>query len=346
MVQSKAKRRWLRGGVVLGFLGTLAPFTARAQSTPTAPTTHEATPAGQPSETTSDASAAAEAKAAEHFRRGVKLFDEGDFKLALVEFERSYELVPNYRTLYNLGEVEFQLGHFAKARRTLTRYLELGGERLSPNRRAEVERDIDALKIRTATLRVDVDVEGADIEIDGEHLGRSPLANPELVDAGAHRLTVHKQGYVPLTESLSLVGGDSKVLALKLVPVPTKREEPRVVEVQEQRGVGAAWIGWGVTAALAAGTVGAVVAWQNAESELTALKGRQSSQIERKDQASSVDTLETVTIVMGGATLAVAGVSLYFTLARSGGAREAPPQAGLLPRVLLGPASVGFRTEF
>ena len=53
--------------------------------------------------------------AEERFQRGVKLFDDGDFKLALIEFQRSYALAHNYRVLYNIGQVEFQIGAFASA---------------------------------------------------------------------------------------------------------------------------------------------------------------------------------------------------------------------------------------
>ena len=52
-------------------------------------------------------------EARRRFDRGVKLYSEGDFTLAVIEFERAYELVANYRVLYNIGHVSIQLRQHA-----------------------------------------------------------------------------------------------------------------------------------------------------------------------------------------------------------------------------------------
>ena len=337
-VASPIKRLLRRLGIAT-FIVVLLPSVARAD--------REAPPAAPPSPTPSAASpssTAAVAAAEEHFQRGLKLFDDGDFKLALVELERSYDLAPNYRVLYNVGEVQFQLGSYAKALRTLTRYLEVGGERIPPNRRADVAKDLEALKIRTAHLRVLVDVAGADVLVDGESIGRSPLAEHELVDAGAHRVVVQRLGFVATSEALTLAGGDDKTLNVHLAPVEQK-PNVRVVEVRESNGLGVVWVGWGLTAALAAGTVGALVGWRNADATLADLKNKPSTSTERQDQASSADTLRTVTFVVGGATLVAAGVSLFFTLKKSGDAGPSK-SAAVMPRLEVGRGRVLLTTEF
>lgn len=296
-----------------------------------------------------DAAPASATEAEQHFRRGIKLFDDGDFKLALVEFERSYDLAPNFRVLYNIGEVQFQLNRYAPALRTLSRYLEVGGDRILPNRRAEVQRDLDSLKIRTAKLRVTVDVEGAEILVDGERIGRSPLADSELVDAGPHRIVVQKTGFVASNESITLAGADEKALDIRLVKVP-ERDDRRVIEVHEAPGLGPIWIGWGLTVALGIATVGTTIAWQNADGKLTDLKSSQSSSTERESQARTTDTLRTVTFVVGGATLLSAGVSLWLTLRHGSppapAAASAAKTSALSPRVGVGPGSLLFDTSF
>jgi len=65
------------------------------------------------------AGAQAGEEASTRFKRGLQLFDEGDYALALVEFERAYQLAPNYRALYNIGLVNVQLGRYAEATRTV-----------------------------------------------------------------------------------------------------------------------------------------------------------------------------------------------------------------------------------
>ena len=74
--------------------------------------------------------------------RGVELYNEGEYKLALIEFERAYAIAPSYKMLYNIGQVRAQLGHYAKATLAFERFLAEGGSRIAPDRVAEVERDI------------------------------------------------------------------------------------------------------------------------------------------------------------------------------------------------------------
>lgn len=268
------------------------------------------------------AATANEKGAEEHFARALQLFDEGDFKLALVEFQRSFELNPNYRVLYNIGQVQFQLARYADARRSFSRYLAEGGERVQGKRRADVEHDLEALKLRTAQLRLDVDVQDADVLVDGEKIGRSPMADSQLVDAGSHRIEAKRAGFVAAGETVTLVGGDERTVKLHLEAVPPP--EPAHV-APASSGLGPVWIGWGLTAALVVGTVGVGIAWLNADSKLSDLKRRESTSGERDEQLRQVNTLQTTTIVLGGAAVVAAGVSLYFTLRRSSSDRAQLP---------------------
>src|SRR5688500_11544745 len=73
-------------------------------------------------------------EAQEHFQRARTLYDEGDFNLALIEFKRAYDISPNYRVLYNIGQVNIQLFNYAAARKALGQYLEDGGQEISSGR--------------------------------------------------------------------------------------------------------------------------------------------------------------------------------------------------------------------
>ena len=43
-------------------------------------------------------------EARERFQRGVDLYKEGSFDAALAEFNKAYELAPNFRVLYNMAQ--------------------------------------------------------------------------------------------------------------------------------------------------------------------------------------------------------------------------------------------------
>ena len=117
------------------------------------------------------------AEAADRFARGLKFYEEGDYTLALIEFERAYRLVPTYRVLYNIGQVSIQLSRFARARIALTRYLNEGGAELSPERKAEIARDLEMLSARTAYLNVTAEAD-ADLIIDDQNYGKFPISEP------------------------------------------------------------------------------------------------------------------------------------------------------------------------
>jgi hypothetical protein len=248
-------------------------------------------------------------EASVHFDRGVKLFEDGDFKLALVEFKRSYEAVPDFRTLFNIGQVHFQLGNFAEARRTLLRYMKEGGTRIPEQRRKDVERDLDALKIRTAYVTIVTNVAEADVAIDGEHIGRAPLGEKLLVNGGPHTITIAKQGFLSERRDIALAGLEERSLEIRLAPTPAP-------EVKVDSGLGPVWIGWAATAALAAGTVGTGVAWQSAKSDLADTKSRPTTRAELDQKAETVDTRRNIATALGAATLVTAAVTLYFTITR------------------------------
>src|SRR5512145_1254691 len=54
----------------------------------------------------SSESGSAVEEASQRFQRAVKLYRERSFDAALAEFNRAYELSPDYRVLYNLGQVQ------------------------------------------------------------------------------------------------------------------------------------------------------------------------------------------------------------------------------------------------
>ena len=128
-------------------------------------------------------------EAKQRFDRGFELYEEGEYPLALIEFNRAYELVPNYRVLYNIGQVCIQLGQYANARRTLEEYLAKGGDGLAADRRAAVDKDLEMLRHRTAFLTISSNVENAEVLVDDVSVGKTPLGPALLVDAGVHRAT-------------------------------------------------------------------------------------------------------------------------------------------------------------
>ncbi|HEY5375391.1 MAG TPA: tetratricopeptide repeat protein, partial [Polyangiaceae bacterium] len=103
-----------------------------------------------PASTAPPASEDVTLQAREHFGQATKLYKDGDFDAALVQFERAYELKPNYKVLYNIGQTYFQLREYVEARDSMTRYVKDGGDQIDAERLAAVNKDLADLERRLA----------------------------------------------------------------------------------------------------------------------------------------------------------------------------------------------------
>ena len=107
-----------------------------------------------------DVSEQAKVQASQHFRRGVELFQEEAFRAAMAEFQRAYDIAPDYRLLYNLGQTKLELHDYLGAAQSYERYLAAGYLDITPERRAEVEQALAALRERTASVKIAVNRSG------------------------------------------------------------------------------------------------------------------------------------------------------------------------------------------
>jgi tetratricopeptide (TPR) repeat protein len=251
------------------------------------------------------------------YQRAIELFDAGDFKLALVEFERVATLAPSPKLLYNIGLVHFQLGNYAKARTAYERYL-VEVPDISPERRAQVEKDVASLRGRTAYVTVNTNVPGAEVSFDDGVLGTSPLAPKQLVNAGMHRITAEKSGFVTAAKSITLAGGDSSTLDLVLVPIG-ERPPPPPPPVSSPTNV-PALVGWITSGTLAVGAITTGIASLAASSKYDDMRASkfEGSPQDARDRLTSqrnlVQGLALTTDILGIAAIVAGGVSLYLTL--------------------------------
>ena len=250
-----------------------------------------------------------------HHRRGLELYDEGDYRLALVEFERAYEISHNFKILYNIGQVHYQLTRYARARRAFEQYLATGADGIPAKRREDVEKDLESLKGRTATLTIHANVPDAEIVIEGETFGKAPLERA-LVDAGTLHVQVSRPGYATRLREIALTGGDVQSVTVDLVETAA----PPLAIAPPASGLSgatvAAWIGSG---ALAAGAIGTGIAASAAASTYdnkrnTPIAGSpEEARSDLERQRHLVGALAATTDVLAGLALVGVGVSIYLT---------------------------------
>lgn len=172
--------------------------------------------ASHPSFAAQPASDRQRAEAAEHFARGLHLFEIEDNQGALAEFKRAYDLIPNPAVQFNLGLVYAALGQPVAAVDALAAVLAgpvvLKPEQLERARtvKAEQEAQIGGLRVSTNVP--------AEIEIDGVSAGRTPLAAPLRVAAGTHVVAVLADRRLPERREVNVVAGADVDLAIDLRP--------------------------------------------------------------------------------------------------------------------------------
>jgi|GEM_PF-789873 len=155
-------------------------------------------------------------KARSHFEQGVEFYEEGDYRAALIELQRAYELHRTYKLLYNLGQVAYELRDYAGAERFFRDYLAKGGDELSPERRREVKQELARLRSRLASLRVNTSQPGATIRVD-DHV----VVHPEglvRVSAGRRVIRAEASGFTPVERVVDVTGGEELTVDLSFGP--------------------------------------------------------------------------------------------------------------------------------
>jgi hypothetical protein len=304
-------------------------------------------------------------EASTRFKNGLELFKEGDYRAALIEFRRAYELVPNYSVLYNIGQVHMQLQDYAGALTALQGYLTDGGSAIQGDRRAEVEKDVEKLRSRVARIEIITNPADADVTIDDVAVGKTPLAKPVLTNPGRHRISASKAGRTSASRQVEVASSDSIKVTLDL-PELTSTEPVKPIDQPQQPAVQTTpvqpqptpvtppapqrtipWAGWVVTGGLTAGAVVCGVLALGAASDLKAKREPTSgaTRDELDSAGKKTSSFALATDLLGGAAIVAGAVTLYFTV-RTPPAPEgaaAKPATGGIQQVKVGVSPGGVR---
>ena len=261
-----------------------------------------------------------EAKA--HLQSGAALYDENNFRGALVEFQKAYDLAPSYKILFNIGQVEMELQDYAGALKAYARYLKEGGPDVPADRGAQVNAEIERLKGRVGFLVVQTTA-GAQVLVDDVQVGYAPLPDPVPVAAGQHRVTVTISGRDPVNRVFDVAGKETVTAALAIEPgaAPTKPVATPIATPSETgpRSKTPVYAMWSVTGAFVIGAgVFAVIAHGDSN-DLTNL--RNSYPVTADQLASQRSTTvrdAAITDVLAGAAVISAGLAIYLTVKRMG----------------------------
>ncbi|HEX2870876.1 MAG TPA: PEGA domain-containing protein [Polyangiaceae bacterium] len=313
--------------------------------------------AGGPARAGNDSSKTAQAST--HFQRGVQLYRQRSFDAALAEFEKSYELAPDYHLLFNLAQVQLERHDYVAALKRFREYLQLGDTQIDATRRSEVEQEIARIDDFVAEVSFVVTPEGTQVSLDGTDLGTAPLAAPVVINSGVHRVLLSKPGFTPVQQTLTVAGGDSPRVVVSLRPTqaeatPVAAGAPTTPQsaasdrsgstapseakhsTRAERSNTGLWLSLGATVAFGGASGVMAVVTNDAKRKFSDELDRFGASRDDVDSArSKLKTDALVTDVLAGAALVSAGFCVYFIASGGSASEESPPPrlgVGLAPR--------------
>jgi tetratricopeptide (TPR) repeat protein len=182
--------------------------------------------------------------AMEIFEAGSAYYKQGDYDKALEQFEEAYRLDPLPELLYNIGQCHERLQDYTDAIDAYSRYLE---QDPAAQDRQAVEQKIKNLqqKLEMTGIVLDVSEQGAQVLVDGEPAGTSPVESFIHTQPGSHELEVVKEGFQTSVTMFTVPPGITQEIQVTLVPQPPDEPDP------------ATWFYWtyGIAAASGAAAV-------------------------------------------------------------------------------------------
>lgn len=267
-------------------------------------------------------------EARKHFGQGLKLYKEGDFDAALVQFERAYSVKANYKVLYNIAQCYFELHQYVEARDALARYLKDGEGGIDAERRSAVENDLGELQRRIAHLKLVVNVGGATVYVDGKRVGITPLAGALDVNEGQRTISVEAGDRGSKQRVVRVAGGEEQVInvdfeaAKAALTAPPPRARPGAE--RQVSGLGAGfWISGVSALALGAGAgVTGYLALSSQADRDQDLRRPGATRAELDDSRRRAKTFALTSDILAGGALICAGIATVVLISHDSGDKQ------------------------
>lgn len=212
--------------------------------------------AADPAEKTVEAHALTD-KAATLYDEGVVAFRKSKWAEARASFLAAWALKQHWQIAANLADCEVQLGRFREAAEHALYY----AKNAPADRRDRAAKLLIDASQKVATVRIDVQPEGAEILVDGQSIGLAPLSDAAFLEPGARTITARVPGRPDAVRTLTLVAGRAEKVLLEVeapvltaspatpLPPPTKAVPPpprSIVPGVVMAGVGVAALATGI----------------------------------------------------------------------------------------------------
>ncbi len=156
-------------------------------------------------------------RAAELYRRATEQYRSTNLVEAEKLYSEAWSLQQSYDIATNLGAVELDLKKFRAAAEHLAFALRAFPARGKQDERDTIAQRLKLAKAEIATLRVRVNVDKADVSVNGKRVGVSPLTDEIFADAGTVTVEAGLDGYAPAKQQLVTKKGEARDVVLEMV---------------------------------------------------------------------------------------------------------------------------------
>jgi hypothetical protein len=164
---------------------------------------------------------AASDHADELVKRALALGDQGRYADAEPLLREAWGLKHAYDIAANLALVEAELGHWRGTAEHMTFALKSFPANGGPEHRALGETTLTKALTHVAALTIRTNLDKADVLVDSERVGVSPLADVVYLDPGPHVVTATLSGYPPAQARIDARAGTAPEVTLSLAAPPT-----------------------------------------------------------------------------------------------------------------------------
>jgi hypothetical protein len=157
-----------------------------------------------------------EAVARSHYTQALSLMEQGQLEAAIPLFEKAHAEGGFKNALWNLAEVYRRLAKPTRALALLEKYQQ--HPRVVPEEIKQAQAALAQLRALLAGLRVEANLAGAAVAVDGQEVGRIPVDLD--LDPGRHFVEVRSPGFATASTAVELVPASKSKISLVLRTLP------------------------------------------------------------------------------------------------------------------------------
>jgi hypothetical protein len=178
------------------------------------------------------------ARAQEHLSKGNQQLQDGAYLQALKSFEAAYREYASPKIHFNIGQAANELGQLVKALYHYEQFVAGFRKEDAPQLWEVAHQRIFKLQEQVGTILLQINIPGAEVSVDGEPIGQSPITKPLRFAPGPHVVQVGKPGFEKHVATVKVQGGVVSVARVKLLTeaeAMAMRKEVQRLEAERRR---------------------------------------------------------------------------------------------------------------